>query len=187
MAEKNKSGSKKKQPVKAAERKKISPYRLAGGLLFIALMVFLIYSNLSNKTQKDKEFIFKKDGELTFLNQSSDVEAKIDIQIAQTDFDRELGLMYRKSMEENQGMLFIFPNETIQTFWMRNTFIPLDMVFINADKEIVTIRNATKTLSDQTYASTAPAQYVLEVNEGFCKKFGIKVGDNISWEVTGNN
>jgi hypothetical protein len=150
-------------------------------------MVFLIYTNLSNKNEKDKEFIFRKDGELTFLNPSSEVKAKIDIQIAQTDFDRELGLMYRKSMEENQGMLFIFPNETIQTFWMRNTFIPLDMIFINADKEIVTIRNADKTLSDQTYASTAPAQYVLEVKLGYCKKFGIKVGDKISWTAAKPN
>lgn len=184
MADKKKNVSKKKGPVKPAERKKASPYRLVGGLLFVVLMIFLIYTNLSKKNEKDKEFIFKKNGELTFLNQSSEVEAKIDIQIAQTDFDRELGLMYRKSMQENQGMLFVFPSETIQTFWMRNTFIPLDMVFINSNKQIVTIRNATKTLSDQTYASTAPAQYVLEVNEGFCKKFGIKVGDKISWKVT---
>lgn len=128
--------------------------------------------------------MFRKDGTLTFVDSLNNVKAKIDIQIAATDFDRGLGLMYRKHMDENQGMLFIFNKEDIQNFWMRNTFIPLDMIFVNSKKEIVTIQHADQTLSDQTYSSTAPAQYVIEVNLNFTDKFNIKVGDKINWTKT---
>jgi len=84
-------------------------------------------------------------------------------------------------MEMNQGMLFIFPEEEIRSFWMRNTYISLDMIFVNADKKIVTIHKNTKTLSDQSYASTEPAQYVVEVCAGFSDKYSIKTGDKINW------
>ena len=95
--------------------------------------------------------------------------------------------MFRKHMQENRGMLFVFPKEGIQSFWMHNTYIPLDMIFVNAKDKIVTIQNADKTLSDQTYSSIKPAQYVIEVNQGFSKKHGLKVGDKISWLKTQTN
>ena len=65
---------------------------------------------------------------------------------------------------------------------MRNTYLPLDMIFINGDKKIVTIHKNTKTLSDQSYPSTAPAKYVVEVVGGFTDKYGIKEGDSITFE-----
>ena len=161
--------------------KNISVFKVVSIVIILAVIIFLAISNLLKKNETDTEYMFRKDGTLTFLNDSSQVKAKIDIQIADNDFDRELGLMFRKSMQENQGMLFIFPQDTIQTLWMRNTFIPLDMVFINSQKEIVSISKNTKTLSDQTYSSSGPAQYVLEVNAGFCDRFNIKDGDKINW------
>ena len=82
-------------------------------------------------------------------------------------------------MEENQGMLFIFPADAMQSFWMRNTLISLDMIFINSNKKIVTIHKNTKVLSDQSYPSTSPARYVLEVNAGFTAKHNIQVGDQV--------
>ncbi|MHB1686473.1 MAG: DUF192 domain-containing protein [Ignavibacteriaceae bacterium] len=148
-----------------------------------AVILFLVISNLPKKENQNKEFMFRKDGELTFIDSTNNsTKAKIDIQIADNDFDRELGLMFRKSMEENQGMLFIFPFDTTQNFWMRNTYIPLDMIFVNSKKEIVTIQHATQTLSDQTYSSSAPAMYVIEVDAGFSDKYKIKAGDKISWQ-----
>ncbi|OGU89839.1 MAG: hypothetical protein A3K31_13355 [Ignavibacteria bacterium RIFOXYA12_FULL_35_25] len=87
-------------------------------------------------------------------------------------------------MEEKQGMLFIFPDDAMQSFWMRNTLISLDMIFINSNKTIVTIHKNTKVLSDQSYPSTAPAQYVLEVNAGFTAKHDIQVGDHVGWTNT---
>lgn len=171
-------------PAKPQKEKVKAAYKIIPAVLVVAVVLFLIISNLLKKKDTDSEYMFRKDGTLTFADSLGNVKAKIDIQIADDDFDRELGLMFRKSMEENQGMLFIFPQETIQNFWMRNTFIPLDMIFINSKSQIVTIRNADKTLSDQTYSSTAPAQYVLEVNLGFANKFNIKVGDKITWKST---
>jgi hypothetical protein len=183
MPAKNKTKKKFDTPKK--DEKKFKPvYKVASVILFIALVLFLIFSNLLKKKEVNTDYMFKKNGTLTFIDSVGNVKSKIDIQIADNDFDRELGLMFRKHMEENQGMLFIFPQDTIQNFWMHNTYIPLDMIFINSNMTIVTIQHATKTLSNQTYASTAPAQYVLEVNLNFSKKFNIQVGDKISWSST---
>ncbi len=168
---------------KPVQKKRTGIYiRISAIVVIAAVVIFLAISNLLKKNVTDSEYKFKKDGTLTFLNDSSQVKAKIDIQIANTEFDRELGLMFRKSMKENQGMLFIFPQDTTQTFWMRNTFIPLDMVFINSQKVIVSISKDTKILSDQTYTSRGPAQYVLEVNAGYCDKFNIHSGDKVTWK-----
>jgi uncharacterized membrane protein (UPF0127 family) len=93
-------------------------------------------------------------------------------------------LMNRNTMEETQGMLFIFQVERMQSFWMRNTLIPLDILFINKNNEIVTIHKNTKVLSAQSYASTEPAIYVLEVNGGFTERQNIVKGDKIFWIET---
>jgi uncharacterized protein len=84
-------------------------------------------------------------------------------------------------MDENHGMLFIFPDEEMQSFWMHETYIPLDMVFVNTAKKIVTIHRNTQILSDQSYLSTAPATYVIEVNAGFCAAHNISEGDKITF------
>ena len=173
----------KNNPVTPQIKKRtFEKHTIIPALIVVLIIIFLIISFLPKKEKTNKEFMFKKDGELTFLDSTNHKpETKIDIQIADNDFDRELGLMFRKSMEENQGMLFIFPADTIQNFWMRNTYIPLDMIFANSMNIIVTIQHATSTLSDQTYSSNAPAKYVIEVNSGFTDKNKIKVGDKISW------
>ena len=92
--------------------------------------------------------------------------------------------MNRSSMKENQGMLFIFPDEEIQSFWMRNTLISLDMIFVNKNKKIVTIHKNTKILSSQSYSSTEPAMYVIEVDGGFTDRHHIVRGDKIYWMRT---
>jgi uncharacterized membrane protein (UPF0127 family) len=154
---------------------------IISGIVLLAVIFYLIINPFSKKESIDPEYMFKKDGELTFTDSLNNAKAKIDIQIANSDFDRELGLMFRKQMDENKGMLFIFPVEDKQSFWMRNTFIPLDMIFVNSSKKIVTIHWNTQTLSDQSYPSTAPAQYVLEVNGGYCSRHNINEGDKINF------
>jgi uncharacterized protein len=153
-------------------------------VLIVAFALFLVINNSLPIKKNDNEFVFKKDGTLTFYDSTGNTKAKIDIQIANTDFDRQLGLMFRKTMGENQGMLFIFPQESVQSFWMRNTYISLDMIFVNANKKIITIHKNTKTLSDQSYRSTGPVEYVIEVDAGFSDKFNIKDGDNVNWIKT---
>jgi uncharacterized membrane protein (UPF0127 family) len=145
-----------------------NPVYIISGIVILAVILILIINPFSKKESTDSDSL-------------NNVKTKIDIQIANNDFDRELGLMFRKQMDENKGMLFIFPEEARQSFWMRNTLISLDMIFVNALNKIVTIHRNTQTLSDQSYPSTAPAKYVLEVNGGYCTKHDIKEGDKINF------
>jgi len=105
----------------------------------------------------------------------------IDVELAQSEADRQLGLMYRDKMAENQGMLFVFEDETVRSFWMKNTVLSLDMIFVNTKNEIVTIHKSTTPYSEESYTSTKPAKYVVEVNAGFTDKYKLGVGDRISW------
>ncbi len=89
--------------------------------------------------------------------------------------------MYRTKMLEMRGMLFIFEYEKKQSFWMRNTFIPLDIIFVNKNYEIVKIHKNTQPFADTSYPSEAPAIYVVEVNGGFTDKYSVKEGDKIVW------
>ena len=106
---------------------------------------------------------------------------KVNVEIADDDYGRQQGLMFRKSLNENDGMIFIFENEDFRSFWMKNTLIPLDMIFINENFEIVEIKNAMPCNEDPcaTYSSAKPAKYVLEINEGFAEKNSIEAGDKV--------
>jgi uncharacterized protein len=92
--------------------------------------------------------------------------------------------MYRKSMGADQGMLFVFETEQVLKFWMKNTCIPLDMIFVGADGVIVGIEENTPTLSIDTFSAYCPAKYVLEVNAGWTRKHGVKAGQKITWVGT---
>lgn len=181
MGKKNRN---KKQEESAPSRKNYKPLIMKIGIAVIALAVIFIFllNNCGEETSEMKFYSFKKEGELTFTDSVGNQIIKIDIEIADNDYERQLGLMNRKSMEEMQGMLFIFPEERIQSFWMLNTLFSLDILFINSQKEIVTIHKNTIPLSTkESYRSTEPAIYVLEVNAGFCDKHNIKLGDKIYW------
>lgn len=125
---------------------------------------------------------FRKDGELSFLsNDKSETLQDIEIEIVKDDASIERGLMWRKSMLENRGMLFIMEMGE-KSFWMKNTYIPLDIIFINHNKQIVTIQKNTTPLSEKNVRSSQNAKYVLEVNAGYSDKFGIKKGDFVKWQ-----
>ena len=128
---------------------------------------------------------FTKGGELLFIDgASADTLATIDIEVADDNQKRARGLMYRESIPENGGMLFIHDREEIQSYWMKNTYISLDMLFIDHDREIVTIHHSTSPMREWSYASTRPVLYVLEVNAGFCTRHGITEGDKIEYSLT---
>lgn len=124
---------------------------------------------------------FKKEGDLTFTNSDGNYKSKIDIEIAADEEARLQGMMYRAEMKEDQGMFFIFPYENFQSFWMRNTMLPLDILFVNSNLEIVTIHKNAKPFDEGSYGSTEVAQYVVEVNTGYCDRHDIQVGDKIVW------
>ena len=105
---------------------------------------------------------------------------QIKVEIAADDATREHGLMDRTSMPATHGMLFVFPNSQIRTFWMKNTLVPLDMLFFDADRKLVTLHADVppcKADPCATYSSTAPARYVLELNAGTAARLGVREGD----------
>ncbi len=178
-----KKNRKKKQEEPAQSKKNLKPLIVKIGIATTALIVvfFFILNNCTDESSEMHYYKFKKEGELTITDSTANPIIKIDIEIADNDYERQLGLMNRQGMEEMQGMLFIFPAERFQSFWMMNTLFSLDMLFINSSKEIVTIHKNTTPLSEQSYPSSAPAQYVLEVNAGFCESHNVKVGDKVFW------
>jgi len=182
MAQKKSKGKPDKKDLNKDRPSKFSISKVAGLVIICLLIFFFLVNNfMCDENNEETHYNFKKEGELTFTDSSGNFLTKIDIEIADTDYDRQLGLMNRKSMEENQGMLFIFPTERYQSFWMLNTLFSLDMLFINSNKEIVTIHKNTTPLSQQSYPSSKPAIYVVEVVAGYTDKFNIKEGDKIYW------
>ncbi|PZP55715.1 MAG: hypothetical protein DI586_06030 [Micavibrio aeruginosavorus] len=99
-------------------------------------------------------------------------------EIADDDFERERGLMFRKSMPKDSGMLFIFKYETAQNFWMKNTLIPLDIIFIERGGKIVKIAEA-RPHDLKIISSGVPIVAAIEINGGEAKKRGIKAGDRV--------
>jgi len=136
----------------------------------------------SVRTRDDNTGQFNKEGELKFLDNQGKLITDIDIEIADDDYQTQRGLMYRRRMKEDRGMLFIFPDETERSFWMKNTFISLDILYINANKEIVSIAENTVPKSEESIWSGAPAKYVVELVAGFVAQHQIKVGDTFTFK-----
>ncbi len=157
-------------------------------LLIIGIVAYYIAGNENKKQdyiEKSAEPMFLKQGQLIFLNNSGkDTLTTIDIEVADNDQKTAQGLMYRNSIPKNAGMLFLMRSEKIQGFWMKNTYIPLDMIFVNRDKEIVTIHQNTKPMLESSYFSDEPSLYVVEVNGGFCYTHNIKIGDKINFTIS---
>ena len=164
-------------------------------LLIVVAVVIAVLTTLTNSSDTPMtsesappgssslpQLKFTKNGELTFISAKNTFIATIDVEIADTPEKRSMGMMYRSALGDRQGMLFVFPEEEYQSFWMKNTAVSLDMIFVSAKNEIVTIHEDTTPYSPQSYSSTKPAQFVVEVNAGFVAKHGIAVGDRIRWQ-----
>lgn len=108
-------------------------------------------------------------------------QTKLNIWIAKSAPSKEQGLMFIKNMPENQGMLFVYENDRILNFWMRNTFIPLDMIFVWADMEIKHIHTWAKPLDESLVSSQVPVRYVIETNSGFTTTHNIKTGSKVQF------
>lgn len=121
-------------------------------------------------------------GTLEFVDSDGQVIRTISIDIADTEEARQRGLMDRRDLSLEEGMLFIFPAPDSQSFWMRNTYIPLDIMFVGADQDIVNIAKRTTPLSDQLIKSTDLAQFVVEVRGGFSDRFGIDETVRVRWQ-----
>ena len=135
-----------------------------------------------NKQNLTKEVTFAKEGELSLISAENDsLLTQLDIEIAEDDYETQTGLMYRKSMQDDRGMLFIFPDERPRAFYMKNTEFALDIIFLNADKRVVSVQANAKPLDPTSLPSEGPAKYVLEVNSGLTEKWGLKAGDRFEF------
>ncbi len=154
-----------------------------------ALLLTICLSTLNSCKEDTKtksstlkqEIKFTKEGILKLKKADGSTIKEIEIEIADNDYERETGLMYRKTMLENRGMLFIMETEKPQNFYMKNTKIALDIIYINSKKEIVSISKNAAPLNEASLPSNYPAKYVLELNAGLSDKWEIAVGDTASW------
>ncbi|MCK0145158.1 DUF192 domain-containing protein [Arenibacter sp. F26102] len=155
--------------------------------IYLVLVVILIIQ-LSCKEETKKAIetapvTFKKEGKLSILkNESDSLIVNLDIEIADTDYERETGLMYRSSMEPDQGMLFVFDDVSMHYFYMKNTEFPLDLIFIDDQMKIASLQKNAQPLNENSLSSKVPVKYVLEVISGMSDKWSLELGDSISYE-----
>jgi uncharacterized protein len=155
---------------------------LFGGLISTGILNFsknsdepISENSTDNSTVAEPQF--KKEGELTFLKN----QEKLTIEIADNEAETTQGLMYRRTMPDSCGMVFIFADSQPRNFWMKNTYLPLDILFLDESKKVVTIQANRTPFSEEQIPSFEDAKFVLEVNAGYCKRKGIEKGDVVKW------
>lgn len=149
-------------------------------VLFFSCICLLAACKNEKRVIKTEAISFQKEGELTIRKATSDsVVARIDIEIADTDYETQTGLMYRDGMEDNQGMLFVFEEPAYHSFYMKNTKFSIDIIFIDKDLRIASFKERAKPLDEAGLNSEVPVQYVLEVNAGLAERWQLDVGDRI--------
>ncbi|EPR70469.1 hypothetical protein ADIWIN_3541 [Winogradskyella psychrotolerans RS-3] len=159
---------------------------IKSGLIVLGLALLSSCKEDKKTIIADKVVVnFKKEGTLSLKKADSDSLIKtIDIEISDDEYATQTGLMYRTTLEANQGMLFIFPDVEMRSFYMKNTKIPLDIIYIDEDKTIVSFQKNAKPMDETSLPSEAPAKYVLEVYGGLSDVWQLAVGDKISFTQT---
>ena len=104
------------------------------------------------------------------------------VEIADTPAKRQLGLQYRRELAQDRGMLFVFAAQQVQSFWMKDTPLPLDMIFINRERKIVGIVHEAVPFSLDSRSVASPSQFVLEINGGLARRLEINAGDQVEFE-----
>ena len=137
----------------------------------IAIIIFIIMSLFLSLSCEKKQKIKKQ--AVLYINGRA-----LYVEIASTDKERQKGLMFRENLDKNAGMLFVFQDDKILSFWMKNTSIPLSIAFIDKNGKVVDIFHM-KPYSLEPVVSTLKCRYALEVNRGYFKECGLKVGDKI--------
>ena len=124
---------------------------------------------------------FTKEGTLTFVGDNGQSIRTIDIELADTEPERRRGLMQRRQMGYDKGMLFVFDDVSDSGMWMKNTPMPLDIIFVGPDSTVINVVKRTKPFSLESIQPTAPKKFVVEVRAGFADRFGITPGMRLRW------
>jgi uncharacterized protein len=141
----------------------------------VSQTVFLLFA-LSSVAACEKKL---ETVEVQFKNADGTTSPKISAEVVDTNSERQMGMMYRKEMAETSGMLFVFPEEQLRSFWMRNTYVELDIVFLDKDLKVVSIAERATPLSEKSRPSMKPAQFALEILGGQSAKWGVQPGSQL--------
>jgi uncharacterized membrane protein (UPF0127 family) len=159
-------------------------------VLFVIVKILPKYkappSHTTGKIQLDKntksDYSFQNEGSAWLIGTANETLSVLEIEIAATTYKIDKGLMYRKSMAVNQGMLFIFKEAGPQTFWMKNTYMSLDIIFVNDLGIVSHIHENALPKSLEPISSQTSVKYVLEVNSGFVAKNRVQLGSKLIFE-----
>ena len=155
-------------------------------LATLSLFLSLSFTSCDNQDKKEESIetppiTFTKEGELYLIKSSWDTIQKLDIEFAESDYEHQTGLMYRESMEDHQGMLFLYETERVRSFYMKNTYIPLDIIYYEADSTLVSIQKNATPRDETPLPSEGPAQFILEINGGLSDDWGLEQDDKMSY------
>ena len=153
--------------------KKLKNYKF---LFFVNFIIFVLFFSYNTKACYNINFS-KKD--IFIISEYNNQKIRFMVEIADTDLKRKTGLQCRTKMELNEGMLFIWKTEDFRSFWMKNTSIPLDVIFINKTYEIVDVSRNAKPFSLKAISSKKKAKYVLELNKGVLDSYNFDLSDKI--------
>ncbi|WP_234571846.1 DUF192 domain-containing protein [Rhodohalobacter sp. 614A] len=151
--------------------------------LFVGLLILSSCSDNNNQNQESNEEngrVLEFNAEVSFLRSEADTISTIKAAIADNNRSRSEGLMNVTDLPDDAGMFFIFDNQQTRSFWMANTPLPLDIMFVNSEMTIVRIHRNTQPYSQESIQSEEPAQYVVEVNAGYTLEHDIREGMKIA-------
>jgi uncharacterized membrane protein (UPF0127 family) len=130
---------------------------------------------------RSKDWSFKPEATLQLITTTTDTLKELQVELADTDYSIQLGMMYREELTEDQGMLFVFEEASPQFFYMKNTEVPLDIIYITANKRVDSYSLNAQPKDETLLKSKGAAQYVLEVKAGMVEQWGLKEGDLVDW------
>ena len=168
--------------------------RLGLGLMLLALIGLILPSlgswfrsapdsrQLTATETQSMEPQFTEEGVGAFVDQNGDTIASFRLELAETAAETAQGMMYRRSVPEGTGMLFIMTEERPQSFWMRNTYVPLDIIYVSSEGRVVSIQANAQPLNETPLPSEGPAKYVLEIAGGRSAALGITPGTQLLWK-----
>lgn len=164
-------------PLRLSARSMVLAFFLLGGGLIWA--VFSLFSGFDAPSHPPRPG-FSRDS--LVLRTQDNREYAFTVELARTPEEQAYGLMYVRDLPESTGMLFLFPDDQTLSFWMKNTYVPLDMVFLARDGRIINIAANTPPLSLDPVRSTAPGRAVLEIKGGMAEKLGLRPGDRVIYQ-----
>jgi hypothetical protein len=150
----------------------------------VLLLLLLLSGCTSEETESNPDELSFQEGTLAFVQPNGDTLRTLDIEVADSDAERERGLMRQRSLGYDRGMLFIFDSVDKGGMWMRNTPLPLDIVFVAPDSQVINIARRTTPFSDENIKPEAPRKFVVEVRAGFADRFGLTDSTRVRWTRT---